>query len=93
MKAVSDFVAAVRAAQKSLSRCSEPEVLILRRLGRAVGGVFRPNYACLLLFGRDPLRLIPGCKIHFQRFEGEVEGTGDKYNVSKEAILEGRVPI
>jgi ATP-dependent DNA helicase RecG len=69
-----------------------PEVLSARRLGRGVGGEFRPNYACLLLFANDPIRSIPGCKIHFQRFEGEHEGTGEKYNAVKDVILEGCVP-
>ena len=54
-------------------------------------GQFQPNYACALLFGKDPLRIIPGCKIHFQRFEGEFEKTGQQYNVIKTEIVEGNI--
>ena len=64
----------------------------MRRLGRSVGGRLQPNLACLLLFATDPLRTMPGCKIRFLRFEGEQEGTGEKYNAVKDVILEGCVP-
>lgn len=90
--AVSQFVGAVKKARNIAESLTTEEVLILRHLGRGAGGHFEPNYACLLLFSRDPLRVAPGCKIRFQRFEGEVEGTGDKYNAVKDEVLEGTVP-
>ncbi len=91
-KAVAEFVNAVRTARSLSPSLTTEEVLILRHLGRGVRGRFEPNYACLLLFSRDPLRSMPGCKIRFQRFEGESEGTGEKYNAVKDEVLEGTVP-
>lgn len=91
-KDASTFVAVVKEKRGIAASLTVPEVLASRRLGKGVGGEFRPNYACLLLFTNDPLRAIPGCKIHFQRFEGEHEGTGEKYNAVKDVILEGCVP-
>jgi ATP-dependent DNA helicase RecG len=44
------------------------------------------------LFGKDPLQLLPGCKVHFQRFEGEQERTGEQYNAVKDLFVEGTVP-
>jgi ATP-dependent DNA helicase RecG len=91
-KAVSEFVVAVKKARSLSDRMTAEEILDVRRLGRFVNGTFRPNFACLLLFGKDPVRTFPGCKIHFQRFEGELEGTGEKYNAIKDEIREGSVP-
>lgn len=91
-KAASTFAATVRKARGLSESLTTAEVITVRHLGRGVGGMLQPNYACLLLFGNDPLRLIPGCKIRFQRFEGEHEGTGEKYNAIKDAIFEGCVP-
>jgi ATP-dependent DNA helicase RecG len=90
--AVGEFISAVRTKRGLPDRLTTEEVLVLRHLGRQHRDRFCPNYACLLLFGRDPLRKIPGCKIRFQRFEGEVEGTGDQYNAVKDDVLEGAVP-
>jgi ATP-dependent DNA helicase RecG len=91
-KSASTFAAVVKEKRGLAESLTVPEVLSARRLGRGVGGEFRPNYACLLLFANDPIRSIPGCKVHFQRFEGEHEGTGEKYNAVKDVILEGCVP-
>ena len=91
-KSASTFATMVKEKRELAVSLTVPEVLASRRLGRGVGSEYRPNYACLLLFANDPIRSIPGCKIHFQRFEGEHEGTGDKYNVVKDVILEGCVP-
>jgi len=92
VEAADRFVDAVRVARGLSSSLTTEEVLILRHLGRGVRGRFEPNYACLLLFSADPLRMMPGCKIRFQRFDGETEGTGDKYNAVKDEVLEGTVP-
>ncbi len=91
-EAVSAFVSTIRTKRGISDSLTTEEVLTLRHLGRGAGGRFEPNYACLLIFSRDPLRVIPGCKIRFQRFEGEIEGTGDKYNAVKDEVLEGTVP-
>ncbi len=91
--AINQFVAKVRKERSLSESLSTEEVLDVRRLGRMQRGDFVPNYACALLFASDPVRLIPGCKIHFQRFEGEHEGTGAHYNAVKDLILEGAVPL
>jgi len=91
-KAASAFAAAIKKKRELSESLSTPDVLGLRRLGKTVNGEFQPNYACLLLFANDPIRVVPGCKIRFQRFEGEREGTGEKYNAVKDIILEGCVP-
>lgn len=86
------FVSKVRKARNLAESLSTAEVLDVRHLGRFEHGDLVPNYACALLFGKDPLRLVPGCKIRFQRFEGKEEGTGAKYNAVKDIIFEGTVP-
>lgn len=91
-EAVSRYVAAVRTKRSLSESLSTEEVLNVRHLGEMTSGKFCPNIACALLFAKDALRLIPGCKVHFQRFEGEQEGTGEKYNAVKDLILEGTVP-
>ena len=71
---------------------SAAEVLELRHLGAIRQGKFTPNVACVVLFAKDPCRRIPGCKIRFLRFEGEQEGTGQRFNAIKDIPLEGPVP-
>ena len=68
------------------------DLLAQTRLGKFVSGQFRPNMACVLLFAKDPLALIPGCKIQILRFDGEFERTGKDYNVVKTAWIEGPIP-
>lgn len=70
----------------------ETEILEIRHLGRRKNGVFIPNVACALLFSKDPCSKFPGCKIRFLRFEGEVEKTGEEYNVIKDMTIEGAIP-
>jgi ATP-dependent DNA helicase RecG len=91
-KAIAEFVATLIKKRGLPESLTIEEVLVLRHLGRRIGDKFLPNYACLLLFAKDPLRLMPGCKIRFQRFESEHEETGDKYNAVKDLFLEGCVP-
>lgn len=90
--AVSQFVGAVRKTRGLSESLTIDEVLDVRHLGEIRRGLFYPNIACALLFAKDPLRQIPGCKIRFQRFEGEKEKTGDQYNAVKDLVLEGTVP-
>jgi len=92
MQAVGQFAAHVRESRGLSEDLSDAEVLDVRHLGRFEKDTFVPNLACVLLFAKDPLRLIPGCKIRFQRFEGEQERTGDKYNAVKDMFLEGPIP-
>jgi len=70
------------------------EILELREFGKfAPGDKFVPNVACTLVFAKRPQRAFPGCKIRFQRFEGEVEGTGERWQPVKDIkIDEGPIP-
>lgn len=43
----------------------------------------------MLLFANDPQGKFPGCKIRFFRFEGETEGTGDRWNPIKDEHIDG----
>jgi ATP-dependent DNA helicase RecG len=79
--------------RKGLSQAhTEAELLSQSRLGRFKAGVFQPNIACTLLFAKDPLVLIPGCKVQILRYEGEFARTGKDYNVVKTAWVEGPIP-
>ncbi len=68
------------------------EVLQLKHLGTIRNGVFTPNLACVLLFAKDPLPAVPGCRVRILRFEGEHERTGEKYNAVKDYWIDGPVP-
>lgn len=89
---VGKYLRAVRTKRNVPDTLTDEEVLELRRLGKIQKGSFTPNIACTLLFAIDPLRIQPGCKIRFLRFEGEQERFGKEYNAVKDIILEGTVP-
>jgi ATP-dependent DNA helicase RecG len=73
---------------------TDEEILELRHLGKIEKGNFIPNIACVLAFAKDPQGKFPGCKIRFLRFEGEIEGTGDRWNPIKDISLDqGSVPL
>lgn len=88
---VEAFVAAVKGTTGVEDR-SAAEILSMRHLGKIEHGRFIANVAGTLAFARDPLAGFPGCKIRFLRFEGEAEGTGSKFNVTKDFMAEGSVP-
>lgn len=68
-------------------------ILELMRLGKIQdGNSFVPNIACALLFANDVRREVPGARIRFLRFEGETEGTGERWNAVKDEFVEGTVP-
>lgn len=70
------------------------EILELQHLGKLDYGQFLPNVACALAFAKDPQQNFPGCKIRFLRFEGEVEGTGERWNPIKDILIdEGSIPL
>ncbi len=79
----------VRGLSQSHSR---EEILQKTRLGKIVKGVFVPNVACVLLFAKDPRLLFPGCYIRFLRYEGDIEKTGQDFNVIKDVRFEGCIP-
>ena len=89
---ISEFCDAVRASITSAGGRTDEEVLQLRRLGSIVEGRFRPNNACALLFANDPQSIFPGCKLRFFRFDGVVEGSGAKFNATKDIWVEGTLP-
>ncbi|CAN5410527.1 ATP-binding protein [soil metagenome] len=73
---------------------TDEEVLELRHLGKLENGEFTPNIACVLAFASDPQGKFPGCKIRFLRFEGEREGTGERWSPIKDIpIDEGSIPL
>lgn len=86
------FIDGVRKFHQPSREYRDEEVLTQRRLGILREGLFTPNVACALAFARDPVALFPGCQIKFLRIDGEVEMSGDKYNVIKMIPLEGPVP-
>jgi len=46
------------------------------------------------VFAKRPQRRFPGCKIRFLRFEGEVEGTGERWQPVKDLkIDDGPIPL
>jgi len=80
--------------RKGLSEThSTEELLTQTRLGRTITEKFVPNIACALLFAKDPLLVIPGCKVRIIRFDGEYEKTGKDYNGIKDIWVEGPVPV
>jgi ATP-dependent DNA helicase RecG len=85
------FVDIAREAMRYSSALTENEVLELRQLGRLKDGQFKPNVACALLFAKNPRSLIPGCRVHFKRFEDTQERTGKEYNPVKDDVYEGTV--
>lgn len=86
------FIEGVKKVHQPAQQYNDEEVLEQRRLGTIKGGTFTPNVACALAFARDPVDLFPGCQIKFLRIDGEVELSGDKYNVIKMIPIEGPVP-
>lgn len=89
---IKQFCESVRAAwDLSLSK-KLSEILSYRNLGRQIDREFVANNACALLFAKAPQAQFPGCKIRFLRFEGEHEGTGQKFNPIKDKHIEGNVP-
>jgi ATP-dependent DNA helicase RecG len=89
---LNDFAESVRVRHEMSSALSTAEILELRRLGKRHAGKFIANTAAVLVFAKDPLTVFPGCKIRFLRFEGETEGTGDKWNAVKDVPIEGPIP-
>ncbi len=89
---VKAFVDNVSKSRGMSSAHSTEDVLELRRLGKRDGDAFIPNLACAVLFAKDPLSIVPGCKIRFVRFEGTEEKTGRERNATKSAWIEGSIP-
>lgn len=86
---VRDFANAVRTSEELEFDKSLEDVLFQRRLIKYEGSIARPLNAGMLLFGLDPLKYFPGCKIRFIRYEGTEERTGAELNVIKDTVIEG----
>lgn len=92
VKHLSEFAETVRTAKNWELSHSKEEILELLLLGKYESGQFIPNIACALLFANDPRHIIPGCRIRFLRFSGEIEGTGSSWNAVKDEFIEGNIP-
>ncbi len=90
---VRNFAEQVKKIRNLASSHSDLEILELRHFGKRSGDRFLPNVACALLFAKDPLAKFPGCRIRFLRFDGEQEGTGDRFNAIKDIWIEGPIPL
>ncbi len=87
------FVQAYKENRQLDPKHTNEDVLQLNYLGKIVSGKFIPNNACALLFAKNPRSVFPGCKIRFLRFDGETEGTGEKFNAIKDILIdEGAIP-
>jgi len=80
------------ARMRGLSSHTDEEILAFAHLGKRKGEIFVPNTACALLFANDPRVKFPGCFVRVLRFDGEAEGTGEKFNAVKDIHIEGNVP-
>ncbi len=90
--AIKAFADRVREGKQWDPEHSAEDVLELMKLGKNKRGDFIPNMACALLFAKDPRSVVPGCRIRFLRFEGEEEGSGDRWNAIKDEFIDGTIP-
>jgi ATP-dependent DNA helicase RecG len=93
IKIIDEFVEAVRSGRKWDESHSREHILSLMHLGTISNETFSPNVALALLFSKDPRYIIPGCRIRFLRFSGEVEGTGASWNAVKDEFIDGTIPF
>ena len=89
--AITAFADGVRETKQWDPEHSAEDVLELMKLGKNERGDFIPNMACALLFAKDPRSVVPGCRIRLLRFEGEKEGSGDRWNAIKDEFIDGTV--
>ena len=91
---VKEFASRFSVARKLGARHTREELLVLAHLGGRKDGKskFIPNMACALLFAKDPRLKFPGCFIRFLRFDGETEGSGEKFNAVKDLHIYGNIP-
>jgi ATP-dependent DNA helicase RecG len=93
MDLISQFVNAYEENRQLDSKHTIEDILKLNHLGKFVSNKFVPNNACTLMFANDPRSCFSGCKIRFLRFDGETEGTGEKFNAIKDITIDqGSVP-
>lgn len=91
--AIQRFCARVRDSKAwEADQHPDDDVLSLMHLGKRKPDGFEPNIACALLFARDPVAVVPGCKVRFLRFDSDEEGSGERWNAVKDELIEGTVP-
>ncbi len=93
-KLIQEFVRLFIESRGLNKKHSKEDILALAHLGMKKPGRsgFIPNMACALLFANDPRLRFPGCFIRFLRFDGEEEGSGEKFNAVKDIHLYGNIP-
>ena len=93
MDLVRQFVNSFKSKRGLSEDHSIEKILELNHLGKVDSKGFIPNNACALLFAKDPRERFPGCKIRFLRFDGDIEGTGDKWNAVRDEWIDiGSIP-
>lgn len=92
LEAIQSFADSVISKSGYDANHSKEDILELKHLGKITPDRFLPNVACLLLFGKDPSKSIPGAYIRFFRFDGTAEGTGEKWNAVKDEWIRGTIP-
>lgn len=70
---------------------SREELLVLAKLGKMIGGEFKPNLACALLFANDPRDVIPGARLRVIRYDGEFEKFGREMNSTFSEFVDGPI--
>ncbi|HTJ79255.1 MAG TPA: ATP-binding protein [Rariglobus sp.] len=90
---VEKFCANVRVLKGLELHHESKDILAQQRLGTLERGRLIPNNACCLLLAKEPHLHFPGCKIRIMRFDGEFEGSGVDYNLVKDIVIEGPLPI
>lgn len=91
-RAINQFVETVRTRDELSAELRPEEILTRHSLGKLREGMFLPNLTCALLFANTPREVAPGCRIRFLRFDGEVEGSGEKWNAVKDLYVDGTIP-
>jgi len=91
-QSISTFAEGVREKKNWDQQHSVESILELMHLGKFNRSIFIPNAACALLFAKDPRQTVAGCRVRFLRFEGEAEGSGEKWNAVKDEFIDGTVP-
>lgn len=81
-----------RLREKSRLDLSDEELLTRYRLIEPRNGRYLLSLACLLLFGKDPIRWQPSCYVDFVRWEGNERKFGAELNVIKRVRIEAPLP-
>ena len=89
---MADFVSSFRQKRNVSLDKSREDILQLAHFGTIKSKRFVPNIACALIFGRDPVSVVPGAYIRILRYDGKFEKTGRALNVISDDVVEGPLP-